>query len=613
MRGTAVAVVGAGVEPAAGIRPSLALHSPIVLACSRAAWGLGVRLGMTASAARFVSPELRVIAADAQLERETVRAIADALLGVSAVVDTGGRVASGAHLAMYCQVPAKARGAAFGERLLELVDVFGLTARIGIADDRFTAWVAAAHASEVAASDSASVGREAVKDGRRVGRSARLGAGDGAVGSSGPSRSGGDGSEAVRSGSACGAEPASPASEQWQSVRVAQQRTGRRKPVESRPAGAAADERGVVCVPRGGSAAFLAPRPLSLLAITPEVQHMLEALGVRTLGEFAALPAPSVARPLEADYQALARGDSGSALRPYAPEAPIREELVAGQAGELFGGASAVATLARRVALRLAGRARGASRLEVTILGEGALSRGIDRAVPVAAARAASSERALCDLIAPVVGASQRASTRIRVEVVGEAMTSASEPRGNTARPEVPAEAASDQTGGALRGAAGEVTDGERGDAASRVAGVGPVLVDEGERGALDGDVETDGEVEAEGEGEMDGEVEVDGEGDAASGAAGEAAPEAVIAAAVDGSIDALVAALSSRLGREHVQLAEPAGPWETGREPWRLAAAQAQAQRAERRTAHRRTRRARPRRSRQTPTRQLFGGGDGQ
>src|SRR5262245_56003007 len=93
LRGAPVAVVGAGFEPAAGAPSSLALHSPIVLGCSRAAWTLGVRLGMTASAARFVSPELRVVAADAQLERETVRAIADALLGASAVVDSGGRVA----------------------------------------------------------------------------------------------------------------------------------------------------------------------------------------------------------------------------------------------------------------------------------------------------------------------------------------------------------------------------------------------------------------------------------------------------------------------------------------------------------------------------------------
>lgn len=341
LRGAAVAVVGAGAEPGAGVRASIALHSPIVLACSRAAWTQGVRLGMTASAARFVSPEVRVVAADGQLERETVRAIADALLGVSSVVDTGGRVAAGgAHLAMYCEVPSKTRGTTFGERLIELLDTVGLAARIGIADDRFTAWVAAAHGAEgtVAARDTAS-GRE---------------------------------------------------------------------------------ERGVMSVPRGGSAAFLAPRPLSLLAITPEVLHMLEALGVRTLGEFAALPAPSVARPLEADYQALARGDSGNTLRPYAPQAPIREELVVGTANSLFGGSAATSALAERLALRLRGRARGASRLEVTITGGAA-----DRSVPVVAERAASTPAELAELIAPVIGEMPGAQARLRVIVVGEALVGA--------------------------------------------------------------------------------------------------------------------------------------------------------------------------------------------
>lgn len=329
LRGAAVAVVGAGVEPAAGVRSSLALHAPIVLACSRAAWSAGVRLGMTATAARFVSPDVRVVAADGGLERETVRAVADALLGVSAVVDTGGRVgASAAHLALYCEVPGKTRGAAFGSRVLDVLDSLGLAGRVGIADDRFTAWVAASHSAE----------------------------------------------------------------------------------------GGAREDRGVVSVPRGGSAAFLAPRPLSLLAITPEVQHMLEALGVRTLGEFAALPAPSVSRPLEADYQALARGDSGSALRPYAPDAPIREELVVRHEGSLFGGAVAVAALAERVALRLAGRGRGASRLELTIVGE----RG-ERVVPLTA-DAATSADALTERIAPHIAEAPGAVSRLRVVVVGEAI-----------------------------------------------------------------------------------------------------------------------------------------------------------------------------------------------
>jgi len=340
LRGAAVAVVGAGSDPAAGVRPQLALHSPIVVACSRAAWTLGVRLGMTASAARFVSPELRIVAADGQLERETVRAIADALLGMSAVVDTGGRVAArGAHLAMYCEVPRRTRGLPFGDRLLALLETFGIAARIGIADDRFTAWVAAAHG------------------GSEPGATARHGA------------------------------------------------------------GSPREDRGVVSVPRGGSAGFLAPRPLSLLAITPEVQHMLEALGVRTLGEFAALPAPSVSRPLEADYQALARGDSGNTLRPYAPEAPIREDVVVGATGSLFGGATAVAALAERIGLRLAGRARGASRLELTLTGDGG-----EQVMPVTAGRATSSADELALLIAPLVNAGPAAIAKLRVVVVGEAI-----------------------------------------------------------------------------------------------------------------------------------------------------------------------------------------------
>jgi hypothetical protein len=369
LRGAAVAVVGAGVDPAAGVRPSLALHSPIVLACSRAAWALGVRLGMTASAARYVSPEVRVVAADAQLERETVRAIADALLAVSAVVDTGGRVAAGgAHLAMYCEVPSKTRGATFGDRLLALLETFGLAVRIGIADDRFTAWVAAAH------------GADAGGGGRLVAEDPR------------------DGAKAPGQAGA------------WQDA-------GPRKLAGGARQGhaAARPDRGVISVPRGGSAAFLAPRPLSLLAITLEVQHMLESLGVRTLGEFAALPAPSVSRPLEADYQALARGDSGSTLRPYAPEAPIREELAAGSAGSLFGGAAVVAALARRLALRLAGRARGASRLELTIGGGSG-----ERMVPVTAARAASTQPELVELLAPTIGEGPVA--KLRVVVVGEAI-----------------------------------------------------------------------------------------------------------------------------------------------------------------------------------------------
>lgn len=350
LRGGAVAVVGSGLDTAAGAVSRVALHSPVVQACSRAAWALGVRIGMTATAARGASADVHVVSADAQLERDTVRAIADALLGASAVVDIGGRVGAGsAHLAMYCEVPSKTRGGSFGERLIDRLEAMGISCRIGIADDRFTAWVAAS------------------------------------------------------------APPPPPMTSEG--------REGR------------AEDVGVVTVPRGGSAAFLAPRPLSLLAISPEVQHMLEALGVRTLGEFAALPAPSVARPIEADYRALARGDSGNVLRPYAPDMPIRESAAiradepgrgrASVAGGTLSGPAAVAMLAARIAMRLAGRGRGAARLEVTVGGEAG-----ERTLSVAPAQSGRVLEAAEDLAEAIDGAIGELGPawRMRVVVVGEAL-----------------------------------------------------------------------------------------------------------------------------------------------------------------------------------------------
>lgn len=337
LRGAAVAVVGSGLDPTAGAAARAALHSPIVMACSRAAWALGVRIGMTAPAARNASPEVRVVSADAQLERDTVRAIADALLGASTVVDVGGRVGPGsAHLAMYCEVPSRTRGGAFGDRLIDRLTAIGVSCRIGIADDRFTAWVAASSPLE-------------------AGRDSR------------------------------------------------------------------AEDVGVVTVPRGGSAAFLAPRPLSLLAISPEVQHMLEALGVRTLGEFAALPAPSVSRPAEADYQALARGDSGNVLRPYAPDLAIREQAVITPGG-LLSGPAAVAMLASRIELRLTGRGRGAARLEVTVGGEAG-----ERTITIAPAREGRVLETAEDLAEAIEGAIGElgAAWRLRVAVIGEALAPA--------------------------------------------------------------------------------------------------------------------------------------------------------------------------------------------
>ncbi|HMG53989.1 MAG TPA: hypothetical protein VK601_10910, partial [Kofleriaceae bacterium] len=367
------------------------------------------------------------------------------------------------------------RGTTFGTRLIELLDSMGIAARVGVADDRFTAWVAAAHGAD-------------------------------------------GGSE----------------------------------------------DRGVVSVSRGGSAAFLAPRPLSLLAITPEVQHMLEALGVRTLGEFAALPAPSVSRPLEADYQALARGDSGCALRPYAPDAPMREELVVGSGGSLFVGATAVATLAERLALRLTGRGREASRIELTIYGD----RG-ERVVPLVAEQAASSPDELVDLIAPEISDAPGTVLRLRAVVVGEAIVGADEVEGAAV------------AGAAVAGAAA---------AGAAAAGGGFAAA----TGAAAGHA---GRASAE----ADGAEADDAEGEGADRAAGMAV----------GTIDALAAALAGAGGRIPLlsQADLTAGADERSL-PWQLSTPPTL--RAERRDTHRRTRRARRRRTVTLAQSQLFGQVDG-
>src|SRR2546421_11086440 len=84
LRGAPMAIGSAG----GGRGP---LRAPIVTACSRAAWAAGVRLGMTAPSARARAPELVVVPIEAALERETVRALGDALLAAAPMVGVGGR------------------------------------------------------------------------------------------------------------------------------------------------------------------------------------------------------------------------------------------------------------------------------------------------------------------------------------------------------------------------------------------------------------------------------------------------------------------------------------------------------------------------------------------
>jgi hypothetical protein len=318
--GGAVAVV---VQPQVG--------SPVVVACSRAAWNLGVRPGMSATVARTAAPELDCVIADVAAERALLKAVAEATLGISPRVELGGDP-RGQHHVMYVEVPSGRRGSWFGGKLRDLLAIFGLRGRIGIADDRFTAYVAAAQ--------------------------------------------------------------------------TAREREGD------------ASDEAVVCVPRGGSAAFLAPQPLALLQLGPEVLHMLEALGVRTLGAFADLPPPSVARPdrtaaWDLDFQALARGDGGSTLDAYTPSGPIAERMMLEPGGPSVG--AAVEALARRLSARLLGR--GAVPADVLMR--------LERSGGLPAIRSLHVAEASPDDLADVIGRALGTEPWTRIEIIARPVAAA--------------------------------------------------------------------------------------------------------------------------------------------------------------------------------------------
>jgi protein ImuB len=92
---------------------------------------------------------------------------------------------------------------------------------------------------------------------------------------------------------------------------------------QAAPAPQPADGR-ITIVPSTGTAAFLAPLPVSLLE-QPELVSLLPRLGIRTLGEFAALEVHDVTArfgPLGARLHALAGGRDP---RPAAPRIPPRD------------------------------------------------------------------------------------------------------------------------------------------------------------------------------------------------------------------------------------------------------------------------------------------------
>lgn len=88
--------------------------------------------------------------------------------------------------------------------------------------------------------------------------------------------------------------------------------------------------RGVTVIARGREAEALAPLPVNLLRASPETAELLHLWGIRTFGEFAALPPLGVAARLGEEgvhLQRLAHGDGYRQLRPIADPLEFEEEM----------------------------------------------------------------------------------------------------------------------------------------------------------------------------------------------------------------------------------------------------------------------------------------------
>lgn len=223
-----------GALPAGGEQgvPGAIVHALRVVACDAGARADGVRAGMRVRDAQAASPMLALAQADPVGEALAFERVARAVLGV---VPAAQPIGDGA-LAFRMRGASRFYGSE--SRAIEAVrgalEPLGLAAAFGVADDRFTAELAVAAVSDpfgAARGGAAWVGAASFPE-------SRVSAREGAV-----------------SGSSASA--------------------------------------GAVIVPAGGSAAFLAPLPVSVLG-DDELPSMLHRLGVHTLGGFAQLPEDSI-------------------------------------------------------------------------------------------------------------------------------------------------------------------------------------------------------------------------------------------------------------------------------------------------------------------------------
>jgi protein ImuB len=134
--------------------------------------------------------------------------------------------------------------------------------------------------------------------------------------------------------------------------------------------------RGITVIAPGDEAAILARLPLNLLPGSSETADLLDAWGIRTLGELAALPPLGVAARLgpEGTYlQHLAQGRAGRQLRPIEDPLLFEEEFELDDPVELLEPLSfLLARLLNGLCTRLASRALATDEIRLSLTLEGA-------------------------------------------------------------------------------------------------------------------------------------------------------------------------------------------------------------------------------------------------
>jgi protein ImuB len=122
---------------------------------------------------------------------------------------------------------------------------------------------------------------------------------------------------------------------------------------------------------RDDSSSPLAPLPVQVLPIDPDVAKFLVQIGINTIGELANLPSAAVAArlgPYASDVMSLIRGIDEVPLFPYEPPHVLSEEITFEEGVEITEPLLFVLRgMTSRLAVRLGTRGEACSRLDVTI------------------------------------------------------------------------------------------------------------------------------------------------------------------------------------------------------------------------------------------------------